>query len=144
MAGFNGKWRLVSSENGEAFFNANNASEEYKTALRSLWAEHKTNPDIYQEELKVDKAAGTIQRIVYLKGAVQKDSGPVQFNQERDGKAHGNPAKITVTLDSDTKITRKEVGSNFNSTAVVEVSGDELTLTMTGNGVTAKEKYARV
>ena len=143
MAGFNGKWKLVSSENAEAYFTAVKASDEFKEKLRALAVEHKANPDIYIEEIKLDKAAGTIQRIVYIKGEVKKDSGVHKLGTEHVGKAHGKEAKLTATLESDTKIVRKEVGDDFESTSVLELHGDELTLTQTSGGVVAKDKYVR-
>ena len=143
MAGFNGKWKLVSSENAEAFFSAVNAPEDLKQKLRDLAVEHKTNPDIYQEEIKLDAGAGTVHRIVYVKGAVLKDSGVVKLGEEHDGKAYGKPAKVTVTLEGENKIVKKEHGADFTSTHALELSGNEITLTMTSGSVVAKEKYVR-
>jgi hypothetical protein len=144
MAGFNGKWKLVSSENGEAFFNAVNASDDFKTQLRALATEYKANPGVYVEEIKVDKAANTIQRIVYVKGEVKKDSGVAHFGEEAEGKCHGKPAKLKVVLESDTKIVRTETGADFSSTSTLELNGNSLILTLVGGGVTAVDKYERV
>ena len=144
MAGFNGKWKLVSSENAEAYFAAVKAPEEFKAQLRALAVEHKANPGIYLEEIKLDKAAGTIQRLVYIKGEVKRDSGLHKFGNEHEGAVHGKTGKLTAVLESDTKIVRKEVGADFNSTTILELNGDELTATLTSGDVVAKEKYVRV
>ena len=143
MSGFNGKWKSVASENVEAFFNAVNAPEDLKDKLRALAAEHATNPDIYIEELKVDTGAGTVQRIVHVKGEVMIDTGAVKFGVEHDDKAYGKPAKVVITLESPNKIVKKEHGADFSSTHVLEVSGNQFTITMTCGSVVAKETYAR-
>jgi len=143
MAGFNGKWRLVGSENAEAFFAAVKAPEDFKTQLSALAGEQKTNPGMYLEEIKLDKAAGTIQRQVYIKGEVKRDSGVHKFGNEHDGAIYGKTGKLTAVLESDTKIVRKEVGPDFTSTTTLEINGDNLTATLTSGGVTATEKYVR-
>lgn len=145
MSAFNGKWRFVrTDENCEKFNAAVKAAPEYTSLLEQLAAGLPSNPNIYVEELKVDKAAGTVQRIVYINGKAEKDAGPVKFDTEVDGMTYGKPAKLKVTLESDTKLKRTEVGSDFTATVTLEVNGDELTLTSVSGGVTSVDKYARV
>jgi len=145
MAHFNGKWKLVSSENADAFFAAVRAGEEFLQLLKSVHAEVKeSNPDAYIEEFQVDKAANTVQRIVYVRGEKKRDSGTIPFGVEVDGRCHGKQAKITVTMESDTKIIRHEKGEDFASTSTIEVKDSDMTLTLTCGGITATEKYKRV
>jgi len=143
MAQFNGKWKLVSSENAEAFLNAVNAADDFKAQIRGLASEVKANPGLYVEEIRVDCAANTIQRIVTIKGEVKKDSGVAKIGEEVEGKCHGKPAKMRLAKESDNKIVRTEVGADFNSSSTLEVTGNQLTLTLVGGGVTAVEKYER-
>jgi len=56
--------------------------EEFKAKLRLLFAEIKTNPDAYVEEMTIDKAAGTIRRTVFIKGEKKRDSGIIPLNTE--------------------------------------------------------------
>jgi len=145
MARFNGKWRLVCSEHAEEYFNAIHASEEFKAQLRLVGAECKTNPDVYIEELHVDEAARTIQRIIFIKGEKKRDSGVVKFGVEFEKKSHGQEkaSKIRVELEGD-KIVRHEKGDDYTAVKTVEVHGDELVSKLTAGGVTATQKFKRV
>jgi len=145
MAPFNGKWRLVSSENAEEFFAAVKASDEFKQVVRSVHAEVKANnPDAYVEEIHVDKAANTIHRIAYIKGEKKKDSGILPIDVEFDGRCHGKPAKMKVVLPSDNKMVRHEKGEDFTSTMTIEVHDCDMTVTLSSGSVTSTEKYKRV
>jgi len=145
MTQLNGKWRLVSSDNSDAFFEAVKPSEEFKKMLSLVDAEIKAkNPDAYIEEFHVDIAANTVHRNVYIKGEKKKDSGDIPLGAELEGRCHGKPAKKTVTMVSDCKIVRQEKGADFSSTSTVEVNGSEMTLTLQSGSVTATEKYERI
>ena len=140
-----GKWSLFEAKNGEAYFTAIKSPDEYKEKLRKVNEAAKADPNAYIEELKVNKAAGTIQRCVYFQGEKRKDSGEVKLGSELDGHAgDGRPAKVKLSLDSDTKLTRTENGDGFSTVTTFEVAGDVLTLTAVGNGVTFVSKLKRV
>jgi hypothetical protein len=55
----------------------------------------KSNPDVYIEEIKVDKAAGVLHRTVLINGEARKDSGDVKLGVEHDGHSgDGRAAKV--------------------------------------------------
>jgi len=145
MSGFNGKWTLKAVNNAAAYFDAIASPEEYKTKLRAIAEAVKSDPLAYIEEITVDSAAKTLQRVVYINGEKKKDSGVVQTGVEVDHPAaDGRPAKVKITFDSDTKITRTENGDGFSTVTVFETSGDTLTATSTGAGQTSTMTYQRI
>jgi len=142
---FTAKWRLTDVENVEAYHNAIHTPEEFKAKLRLIFAEIKTNPEAYIEEMTVDKAAGKIQRVVYIKGEKKRDSGLVSLNHEVEHTApDGRKIKAKAVLESDEKLVIHEEGPDFKATVVVTLHGDELKVTQTADGVTCVEKYHRV
>jgi hypothetical protein len=144
MSGFNGKWTLKNVNNAAAYFDAINSPEEYKTKLRAIAEAVKTDANAYIEEITVDTAAKTIHRVVYINGEKKKDSGVVPTGAEIDHPAaDGRSAKVKITFDSDTKITRTENGDGFSTTTVFEISGNTLTATSTGGGQTSVMTYQR-
>jgi hypothetical protein len=144
MAGFSGKWQLKDVKNGQAFYDAIKSPEEHKEKLKKLGEAVKADPNAYYEQLTVDKASGTIQRVVFINGEKKKDSGVVKVGTEIDHQsADGRPVKAKITIDSDTKITRVENGDGFSTVTVIELSGDTMTATMTGSGVTCTMTYQR-
>jgi len=69
--------------------------EEYKTKLRTLGQAVKADSNAYVEEITVDTAAKTIQRVVYVNGEQKKDSGVVSTGVEVDHPSgDGRPAKV--------------------------------------------------
>lgn len=144
MSAFNGKWRLVSGENIEAYHNAIHTAEEAKNKLRAAVGEVKSDPNAYIEEISVDKAAGVARRTVWFKGE-KKREGELPFGKEHDGKAlDGRPVKVTATLETDTKLVAHEKAADFESVLTFEVSGNELTVSQVSGGVKATEKFVRV
>jgi len=142
---FTSKWRLTEVENGEAYHAAIHTPEEYKVKLRLLHAELKTHPDAYIEELIVDKAAGKIHRIVYIKGEKKRDSGLVPLNAEIEHKApDGRLVKARAVLEGDDKLVIVEKGADFEAHIVITLHGDQLKVTQSAHGVTCVEKYHRV
>jgi len=145
MSAFNGKWQLVHAENLIAFHNAINTPDAHKEILKKIGEGVQASPGAYVEELFVDKAAGKVQRSVYILGDKKKDSGLIDLGKETDHPAaDGRPVKGTITLESDNKIVMKEKGPDFEATFTLTVAGDELTVTHCGGGVTAQTKYKKV
>jgi len=87
----------------------------------------------------------TFHRQAFINGEKKKDSGPIEFGVERSANlGDGRPAKITLTKNSENKITRKELVDGLTLTSTFEVNGDAMTLTMTNGSLTTTEKYQRV
>jgi hypothetical protein len=139
------RWQLVNIENAEAYHTAIHTPEEYKAKLRLLYGELKTHPEAYIEELTVDKAAGKVQRVVFIKGEKKRDSGLIDLNQEIEHKApDGRTVKGRISLEGENKLLIHEKGDGFETNIVLVLNGDELTATMTAGGVVCTEKYKRI
>jgi len=144
MAAFNGKWQLVHVEGLEAYHNAIHTPDAYKDQLRKVAEGVKTNPSAYVEELTVDKAAGTVHRVVYILGEKKKDSGALPIGVDTDHPAaDGRPVKAKINLVGDNKIVIEEKGADFEATITFTVSGDDLTVTNASGATTATLKYKR-
>lgn len=145
MAAFNGKWSMFDVQGGVAYYTAIKSPAEYTEKLKKVHEVAKADPNAYIEEIVLDKAAGTIQRIVYLSGAKVRDSGVAKLGVELDAKStDGRPAKVKIELESDTKLVRYENGDGFSIVTTFEIAGDVLTLTANGNGATLVSKLKRV
>jgi len=139
------KWRLVSVENAEAFHKAIHTSDEFLATLKTLWAELATNPDLYIEELTVDKAAGKVHRVAYIRGEKKRDSGLVSLNEEVEHTtADGRKVKARATLEGDDKLVIVEKGANHEAIITLHLHGDELHVSLSSGGVVAKEVFKRV
>jgi hypothetical protein len=141
------KWQLVSGENIEAYHAAINTPEDYKVKLRALFGEVKAGKsDAYIEELTVDKAAGKVQRVVYIHGEKKRDSGLIDINTEKEHTLpDGRSCKGKITVEGEGKLIIHEKGADFESTVALVRSGDELTATLTsGTGVVATQKFKKV
>lgn len=141
MASFSGKWKLVTKGDFNAFLDAVKAPEEYREQVKGFQALADTD---YYEQIDFDPTAKTMKRTAYLQGKAVKEDGPRTFGEEFEDTCHGKPAKVTTKLESETKILRKEVGSDFSTSGEIEVKGNELFFTMTCNGVTINSKYERI
>jgi len=142
---FTAKWRLVSVENAEAFHKAVHTPDDFWAKLRELYAELSSKPDLYIEEITVDKAAGKVQRIAYIRGEKKRDSGFVSLGEEVEvTKSDGRVIKVKVNLEGDDKLVVHEKGANFEATGVFHLHGDEIHVTLTCGTVVAKEIYKRV
>lgn len=132
--------------NGEAYHKAIHTSEEHLAKLKTLVSEIKTNPDTYIEELTVDKAAGKVRRVVFIRGEMKRDSGLVDLNKEFEHKIpDGRTVKSKIVLEGDNKLVCHEKGPDFEATVVLDWNGaDEINATLTSGGVVATEKYKRV
>lgn len=146
MASLNGKWAMTSVENLEAYLNATQSPEEFKTKMMTLPEELTKTPNAFVEEIHMDKDAGTIQMVVFIKGEKKYDSGHITIGEETEQKGvDGRLAKITVHCESDTKLTMQKTGTNFHANIIVTLtSGSEMTTRMTCNGVTSTETYKRM
>jgi len=132
-------------ENAEAFHKAIHTPEECVAKLRALHAELATHPDLYIEELTVDKAAGKVHRVVYIRGEKKRDSGLVSLNEEVEhANADGRIVKATATLEGDDKLVIHEKGANFDVIIHLHLHGDELHVQLKSGGVVCKETYKRV
>jgi len=144
MAAFNGRWQLTGAENLVAFHEAIHTSSDYKEVLRRVAEGVKANPGGYVEELTVDKAAGKVQRAVFILGDKKRDTGLVDVGKEAEHQtADGRTVKVKITLEGDNKIVMQEKGSDFEATITLTVSGDELTVKNVSGSVTATMKYKR-
>jgi len=118
---FTGKWRLQSVENGEAYQKAIHTPDEHLAKLKALHADLKSNPDLYIEELTVDKAAGKVHRVVYIRGEKKRDSGLISFDTEvTHTAADGRTVSGKISLEGDHKLVIHERGPNFE--AVITLS----------------------
>lgn len=144
MAKLNGTWRFVSQSNLEGFHTAKKTPEAYKEFLRGLGQAVKTNPDAYKEQLTIDVAAGTANRTAFVNNE-QKRNTTVKIGPENDVTlACGRAAKGRVEIQGDSKAVLHEKGDGFESSAVYEVKGNELTVTQTCAGQTAVLKFTKV
>jgi len=144
MAAFNGKWQLTHVENLEAYHTAIHTTDAYKEQLRRVAEGVKTNPNAYVEEITVDKAAGKVQRVVFILGEKKKDSGLIDIGKESEHPgADGRLVKGKITLAGDNKIVINEKGPDFEAIVTIAVSGDDLTITNTSGSTTATLKYKR-
>jgi hypothetical protein len=142
---WNGKWRLQSVENGEAYQKAIHTPEAHLAKLKALHAELQSNPDLYIEELTVDKAAGKVHRVVYIRGEKKRDSGLISFNQDTTHEAaDGRTVTGKIVLEGDHKLVIVEKGPDFEAHITLELRGDEIHAHLTSGGVTCKEVYKRV
>lgn len=143
MAALNGKWKLVSTSNLEEYHNAIQTPEEYKDRLRKIATARKTNPDVYWEEFHVDTAAGTFRRTVYVDNQKKREVN-YKFGIVNDGTSEdGRPLKLSFTVVGDNKITIHEEGNGFVIEGFAEANGNELTLSLSSQGVTSTEKYTK-
>jgi len=147
MTSINGKWLLTSVDNNlEAYLNAVQSPDEFKNRMLSLSAEVGTTPNLVVHELTVDKASGNAHLKVFIKGQLKQDLGPIPLGKEVEHTGiDGRPAKIKVTVESDTKLLLNKKGSNFESLNTVQLlSSDEMSSTLSSGGVTTVEKYKRI
>jgi hypothetical protein len=90
--------------------------EEYKQKLQKLAEAVKSDPNVYIEEITVNKAARTLKRVVLINGEVRKDSGELKEGQEVDGHSiDGRPAKVHSRLISNNSI------SPFSSSCLIHL-----------------------
>ena len=125
---------------------ATHSPEEFKKKMTTLPTELATNPNAWVQEINVNPGAGTVQLIVFIKGEQKYDSGLVTVGKEVEKTGvDGRPAKIKIETETDTKITMKKTGANFETHVVMTLTNtNEMTTTMTCSGVTTTEKYKRI
>jgi len=126
--------------------NATKSPEEFKTRMLTLSTELGSTPNVFVEDIAIDKGAGNVRLQVFIKGELKQDLGPVPLGKEVEHTGvDGRPAKIKVTVESDTKVLMSKKGSDFESLITVQLmSSNEMTTTMTSGGVTCTEKYTRL
>jgi len=146
MAEFNGRWTLVSVENGDAYLAATHTPPELQEKMKKLMENLKTNPEALVEEVHVDKAAGTTSVKIFINGELKHDM-TLELNKEVDHTGlDKRPAKITITLPTDKKMVIIKKTANFETTITYTLSSDgkEVTTTRTSGGVTSTEKYVKL
>jgi len=142
---FTAKWRLVSVENAEAFQKKIKTNPEFWEKLKAIYAELPTNPDAYIEEITVDKAAGTVHRVVFIKGDKKRDSGVVKVNEEFEHtSADGRKLKGKITFEGENTLVFHDKGPEFEATITLVLNGDDLTATLKCEDVVSVEKFKRV
>jgi len=146
MVSLNGKWLLTSADNIEPYLNAVHSPDEFKTRMLALSAQLGSTENLFVEEITVDKDAGTVKLLVYIRGELKQDLGPIPVGKEIEHTGvDGRLATIKVTIESDTKVILNKKGSNFESVAIVQlVNSNEMLTTLTSGGVTLTEKYKRI
>jgi len=146
MTSLNGKWLLTSFENLDAYLTVTNSPDEFKTRMLTLGQELGTTPNLFVQNITIDKAADTVSLQVFIKGELKQDLGPIALGKEIEHTGvDGRLAKIKVTVESDTKVLMHKKGSNFETLITVQLlSTDEMVTTMTSAGVTSTEKYRRI
>jgi len=146
MASINGKWQLLSVDNLEPYLNASQSPEEFKNKMLALSKELANTPNLYIQEIHVDKAAGNASLKVFVKGEIKQDLGPIELGKEVEHTGiDGRVATIKVTVENDTKIliNRKRSGAETHITVQLQGS-DEMSQVLSCSGVTCTEKYKRI
>jgi len=139
------RWQLVSVQNAEAYHKKINTPPEFLARLKALHAEIQTNPSVYEEEITIDKPAGKIHRVVFIRGEKKRDSGLVNLNEDFEhDTADGRNIKGRVTIEGDNKLVFKEKGPDFEATVTLEMNGDNLTATLQSGDVVCVEKFRKV
>lgn len=144
MTSVTGKWKLITSNNLENYHNAIHTTDEYKDRLRKLADAWKSDPDSYVEEFNYDASAGTLRRAVFVNGESKRDTKYKVGGEVEATTADGRKAKITLSVEGDSKISIHEKGADFEVNGAVEAKGNDLTLTLTGNSVTSLQTYKRI
>jgi len=146
MSSLNGQWLLTTVDNLEPFLNAAHSPDEFKTRMLNLHKELGSTPNLFVEEISVDKAGGNVSLKVFIKGELKQDLGPIPVGQDVEHTGvDGRQATIKITIESDTKVLMHKKGSNFESLITVHLlSGDDMVTTLSSGGVTCTEKYKRI
>ncbi|XP_041378755.1 sodium/calcium exchanger regulatory protein 1-like [Gigantopelta aegis] len=136
MAHFNGKWELYSSEQFEEYMAAIGVSpENIKKATVALSASSKL-----VQQISVSGEDWTI-KVVTNSGekAINFKLGEEFSTSTLDGR----PVKATLNLEGD-KLVEIHKGDGFETKSIRTVSGGEMTMVLSGNGVTCTRKYKKV
>jgi len=146
MAEFNGRWTLVSVENGDAYLAATHTPPELQEKMKKLMETLKPHQEALVEEVHVDKASGTTSVKIFISGELKHDM-TLELNKEVDHTGlDKRPAKITITLPTDKKMVIIKKTASFETTITYTLSADgkEVTTTRTSGGVTSTEKYVKL
>jgi len=146
MSGFNGRWAMVSAENAEAYMTAIKTPDALRTKLLGIMATLKTNPEAFVEEINVNKTAGTVHVKIFMNGEVKHDM-TLEMNKEVDHTfLDGLPAKVTITMPSDTKFVMHKKTATYETEIVynLSTSGKEVITTRTSGGVTCTDKFMKL
>ncbi|KAL3856383.1 hypothetical protein ACJMK2_011150 [Sinanodonta woodiana] len=136
MANFVGKWELAESINFQEYMVAIGVEEEKrKIACQVLGVGSKMT-----HEFSVNGDDWS------LRIWTQSGEKEIKFKLEQEfdsATLDGRPVKVKFSKDGD-KLIEIQKGATFESINERTVSGDELTMLMTGGGVTCTRKYKRV
>jgi len=143
MASLNGKWQLTGSEGFDKYMQTIGVTDENRAKGKDIL--EKAGPGGLVEEYVIESGK-SIKRNIYIGGQLLRESKAAPFNTEVTGPSlDGRTAKITLTENGSTKVTRHETFENgLQATTVSEVKGDELHTTLTCSGVVSKRVYKKV
>lgn len=139
MANFLGKWRLQSSENFTALLAACGAPPEKveKAKVFELTGDKSVIEEVYIN-------GKTIGRRLYKPDGTLHSDKSVEIGVETDTTSlDDRPIKVKLTIVNDNKVIREEKGANYSVTITSEVSGNNMTQTFVGGGVTSTRHLAR-
>jgi len=146
MAGFTGRWAMVSADNVEAYMAAIHAPDALKAKFLGLLPTLKTNPEAFVEEVTVNTVKGTVHVKIFMSGEMKHDV-TFEINKEIENTGlDGIPAKVKVTIPSDTKLVIHKKTATYETEIVYNLSanGTEVTTTRTSGGVTCTDKFKKV
>jgi len=142
---FNARWRVVASVNIIEHIKAIHCSPEFVDNMAKLVATVGHDPDAVVAELKVDDKAGTFQFTVVYKNVLNYDSGLLPFGKvQSKAYIHGRPVELIMFKKSENELLMYRKSDEYWLDMTFLVEDDLLLLTMTGNGVSAKEYYKRI
>ncbi|XP_046361346.1 fatty acid-binding protein, heart-like isoform X1 [Haliotis rufescens] len=136
MAGCVGRWELSSSDGFAEYMKAIGVTpENIEKAKSALSAGSKLVQDLSN--------SGTSWTLKTITSAGEKE---ITFNLGEEfstATLDGRPVKVVVTEEGGTLV-EVQKGDGFETKNVRTVAGDELVMTMTGNGVTCTRKYKKI
>ncbi|ELT92662.1 hypothetical protein CAPTEDRAFT_19960 [Capitella teleta] len=140
MTAFNGKWTLKSSENMDAFMEACGVSAEVRaSALPKI-----DNVGGMVEEYIYDAASNSSKRNIYQNGTLSREGKSISMGKDiSDTTLDGRQITARFELPEPTKATRTEQGPGYTSTAIMQIAGNSMTITMTCGSVCAVRKYEK-
>jgi len=143
MAALNGKWSVVSTDNFEEYMKATGTDEATRAKINELLQKGGAGGTIEEYFVEPGKS---IKRNYYISGTLFKEAPPVPIGEEFSEPAiNGKVAKTTITEEGENKVIRRETFESGETTELImEVHGDEMTMTMKCGNVVATRKCKRL
>jgi hypothetical protein len=136
---------MTSVENMEAYLDACEASQDYKTKIMHLLGKIGTSTDVFTMEMKVDKTSHMFCMTVHMKGEKNWETGMIPLNTETDITwIDGKPMKVTITMHSDTMLMMQKKTKTHTAEQTMTVMGPTMTVTMTCDAVTCTEMFKKM